>query len=479
MNETGLTREEAEALLWERGDLYWKLHSVQEKIYYTIKNSPDSIITIACSRRIGKTFLMMIIASEMCIKNPNTIIKFVSPEQAQGKKNIKDLMRQIYEDCPHHLKPAFKTQENIWIFPNGSEIQIAGTDKGNHESLRGGKAHLCIVDEAGFCDQLTYVINSVLAPTTDTTGGKTIMISTPSKTPDHDFIRFYLRPAEELGKLIRFTIYDNPLMTPEKIAQILDRWPDRENNTEFRREYLCEVITEDDDAVVPEFNKELQREVVREWQRPAFFDSYTAMDIGFVDLTFVIFAYYDFKNNKVIIEDELVMNGKEMTTESLAKSIKEKEAVIWKNSFTGDQKPVYLRIADNNLILINDLNRLHHLPFFPTKKDDAEMQLNNLRINMSQKKIIINPRCVNLIKHLNFAVWNKKRTSYERSPENHHYDGIDALKYLMRNISWTKNPYPANHGITGDDWFIAAGGINNEYYTQFKKMLGFNKKSEN
>ena len=52
------------------------------------------------------------------------------------------------------------------------------------------------------------------------------------------------------------------------------------------------------------------------------------------------------------------------------------------------------------------------------------------------------------------ATWNKSRKSYERSPDAGHYDAIDALKYLVRNIQQNKNPYPANFGKGyGENWF--------------------------
>ena len=71
--------------------------------------------------------------------------------------------------------------------------------------------------------------------------------------------------------------------------------------------------------------------------------------------------------------------------------------------------------------------------------------LNKTSNFIKNKEIIINTRCKNLIRHLKNGIWNKKKTSYARSPDNGHYDGIDALKYLVRNIVLNKNPYPHNY----------------------------------
>lgn len=468
--EIKLSREEIEEELWQRGELRWKLHPVQKRMYNSINDYEDQTVVISCARRLGKTFLMCVLALEQCIKVPKSIVKFVAPQQKQVKKNIKPIMNMILNDCPKTVRPMYKTNDNIYLFPNGSEIQLAGTDNGNHESIRGGYSHLNIVDEAGFCDELEYLINSILQPTTDTTDGKTILVSTPSISMDHDFIVHYIKPFDNIGKLIKYTIYDNPMMDAKKLERILSRYPDREKSIVFRREYMCELIADEERIVVPEFTRELESEIVREWQRPPFFDCYVSMDIGFKDLTAVLFAYYDFKNGKIIIEDEVVMSGPSMTTDKLAATIKAKEKQLW-SSPLGDQKKPSIRVSDNNLIMINDLSSLHGLHFSPTAKDQAIAALNNMRIYLNTKKVIINPRCVNLIKHLRGATWNKKRTDYDRSPDSGHYDFVDSLSYLLRNIGWSKNPYPANHGI-GHDWFIDEQVVNkNSNHNVFKKML--------
>jgi hypothetical protein len=161
------------------------------------------------------------------------------------------------------------------------------------------------------------------------------------------------------------------------------------------------------------------------------------MDIGGRDFTAVLFAYYDFPNAKLVIEDEVVM-GYKMTTDALASAIKIKESDLWKG------KPSYLRVADNNnIILLNDLSMLHQINFVPTLKDNFDAALNNMRMMIKSKKIIINPRCKTLIYHLESAIWNKARTSFTRSADKGHFDTVSALIYLCRNINLNKNPFPA------------------------------------
>jgi hypothetical protein len=74
---------------------------------------------------------------------------------------------------------------------------------------------------------------------------------------------------------------------------------------------------------------------------------------------------------------------------------------------------------------------------------------------LATKKIIINPRCKTLIRHIRNCKWKSadKKSTFARSPDNGHYDAVDAAKYLVRMISYTKNPYPAYYNATMRDSF--------------------------
>ena len=447
-----VSRKEAVRALWERGILKWKLHPGQLELYEAIEASPKKVITIVSSRRLGKSYVLLVKAVEICLQTPGAIVKYVCPKQGMVKKILRPMMMDILKDCPIDLKPQFKSNDKMFMFPNNSQIQMEGTDNGNHENIRGGNANACFVDEAGFCTELDYVVKSVLLPTTTTTKGKVILVSTPSKSPDHPFVQNYMLPAKYKDELIIKTIHDNPMITPEDIQEIINEYPGGEDNPEYKREYLCDIIVDEESSVVPEFTPQVERECVMEWKRPPYYDFYVAMDPGFRDLTAVLFAYYDFRANKIIIEDEIVINGPKMTTDYLANEIRVKEESLFFDLVTKEPRKPLLRVSDNNLILINDLQVIHSLTFIPTAKDDKMAAINNMRMIIGQKKLIINPKCVNLIRHLKGATWDSSRKKFARSPDNGHYDCIDALNYLLRNMVLSKNPYPAHYDLSGDNF---------------------------
>lgn len=454
------TKKEAIESLWKKNTLFWKLDENQMEMYKFVQNTDKKITVIGASRQVGKSFFLCTLAIEECLKNPNRLVKMIAPEVKMVKRILRPLMREILLDCPEDMVPEYKTADYIFKFKNGSEIQIAGTDNGHAESIRGTKAHLCIIDEAGFCSDLRYIVNSILIPTTTTTQGKIILSSTPPKSNDHDFVRFW-QQCEMQGSFIKKTIYDNPRLTKKDIEQLAEAVGGKDS-VEFRREYLCELITSEEDAVIPEFNSNAEEDIVQTCSRPPFYDAYTAMDIGFRDLTVVLYAYYDFKNAKIVIEDETVINGKRLLTDELARLIAEKEKKLWVHPTTSEVKAPYMRISDdNNLILLNDLQIKHNLTFLPIIKDSQEAMLNHMRMIIKKRSIVINPRCHTLIQHLKYAIWNRARTSYMRSSDSGHFDAIDSLKYLCRIINFSKNPYPANYELGGKDTYFSDQNIKN------------------
>lgn len=465
MEKKNLTPQEAKNILWRKGNLKWKLHDIQKIIYDQFYTNEDSITTLLIARQSGKSFLMCVLAIETCLRNPNSIVKYACPKQRMVKNILKPIMRQILEDCPRDIKPEYKEADKIYVFPNGSEIQMAGTDNGNYDNIRGGKAHLWIVDEAGFCNDLNTVVYSVLQPTTLTTKGRGIMASTPDPDqPEHDFIKIFVEPAELKGNLFKYTLYDNQLIDEAEKQKIIDQYPNGIENPRFRAEYLCEVVRNGELSVVPEFTDTLAKEIVYEYKAPGFKDCYVSMDIGVRDLTVVLFGYYDYLKATVVIEDEFIINGNTMTTDKLAEGIKTKEKALWGVPGQDSYKPPYLRVADNNnLILLNDLNLLHNLLFFPTAKDNKEAAVNFVRLKLSQKQLVIHPRCKTLIYHLKNATWDKTRTSFSRTlADGSHFDAVDSLIYFLRNVVYGKNPYPAGWGMPSSE----------NHYTKHKTDAG-------
>jgi hypothetical protein len=449
-----VTRDDAVAQLWEHGVLDYKLSDPQKIIKKGIQEDKSKISVVMCARRLGKSYLALSMAVETCIQKPDSIVKYVFPKQKTAKKNILPIMKTILEDCPKHLRPIFMTADLLYKFPNGSELQMAGSDNGNIENIRGGNSSLNIVDEAGFCDDLTYAVRSVLGPTTKLTQGRTILVSTPSRYEDHEFIQDWVLKYQAENRIKVFTIFDNPQFTEAIIKDALDDYPDGEKDPGFRREYMCEVVRSADTCILPSFSSEVEKFIVTDnIVRPVFFDAYVSMDIGGADLTAITFGYYDYLNATTVIEDELIF-GKEVNTKAIAEAVRAKELELWKNPIDESPMPPYMRVSDNNnLILLTDLQRDHGITFIPTRKDNREAAINGLDVAISQHKMLIHSKCTHTLYHMKFARWNKSRTNFLKlkdSPSGQikggHADALAAAIYMHRNIIKSKNPYPLGYG---------------------------------
>ena len=481
MAKKKLSKQEIKSELWARGVLRWKLHDIQKEMYDIFYNAPEHTTMIwNLARQSGKSYLLGVLSLETCLRKPNSIVKLLSDTKVHVESIIQPLITQLLEDCPEYLKPEYAKTKYKFIFPNGSEIQLAGSDNGHYERLRGQKTDLVLVDEAGFCTNLKYIVRSVLIPTTTHTGGKCVLASTSPLNPGHDFIDFMNR-AEFQGRLTKKTIYDNPMLTKEQMESLIEELGGI-NSPDTRRELFCEIIRDESTILFPELDDELKAKIVREWEKPPHYDAYVGMDLGYKDLTVVVFGYYDFRADKVIIEDEIVVNGRDLKLPELTEKIMETEQRLWTNPLTGEFMKPYVRVSDINYIVTEEISRLsdYQLTFQPANKKDNDAALNSLRVALASERIIIHPRCKTLIRHLTNCRWKNKSSTdrtFARSGDDGHFDAVDAVKYLIRSVSYNRNPYPANYNFRGnkEDLFIQDYEAWNRTEQQNKQIQVFNK----
>ena len=136
----------AKAILWKHGHLDWKLKAHQRRMHDLYAKATNRKAVFHCSRRVGKSYTLLTIAIEECLKRPGIRVPFAAPTQKNVKEIIVPTFREIIQDCPEHLRPEYRMQEGKIVFPNGSEIILAGTDGASADRLRGSAANLAILD---------------------------------------------------------------------------------------------------------------------------------------------------------------------------------------------------------------------------------------------------------------------------------------------------------------------------------------------
>jgi len=137
--------------LFRRGIIIaWQGHDVQKRMADGIRAYKGKKYVINSARRLGKSYMLCMFALEHAFQNKNSQIKYAAETQRAVRKIVLPIIREILQLCPKHLRPTFKAHEGVFVFPNGSEIHIAGSGMDQADGLRGTACDLAIIDEAGF-----------------------------------------------------------------------------------------------------------------------------------------------------------------------------------------------------------------------------------------------------------------------------------------------------------------------------------------
>jgi hypothetical protein len=430
--------------LWFRGELSWKLNGTQKRIRQRLdaikEANPDKRRKVLfASRRTGKSTYFVVDALEFALKNPRSQIKYISATAKMVKDFLLPLFEDMCADAPPALKPKWIKSEQAFFFSNGSVIRLGGTDSKHFKKLRGQRSDRTYIDEAGFMNDLSSIVKDVLAPQSLTTGGETFLGSSAPDVSGHDFADF-VKQARLDGTIVEITIHDRVALTEEEAEKHKAELRDAieamggVGTAGFRREYLNDLSVQGSRSVVPEFDGALQREIVREFERPKYCHKYTCMDLGFSDLTAVLVGFLDFDSQVLYIEDE--WSGTKAVTDDIKTAVRALELKHW-----GAEVPL-IRAADAPPLALEELRR-SGIDFLKTRNDDPESAINEVRRLLKEKKIVIHPRCEKLVACIPAAVkTTSAKFKLDRHKDHGHYDFLMTLVYLVRNLRRFENPKP-------------------------------------
>ncbi len=189
---------------------------------------------------------------------------------------------------------------------------------------------------------------------------------------------------------------------------------------------------------------------MKKLRRPDYFFPYTVYDLGFIDRTGGLYGGHDYENDVIFVEDEDLLVRP--SSRDIADAVAAKESVLWVGN---PHAPT--RIMDAAPFVLEDIRREHHLNFQPPDKSGVQSGISyvqgannyvNLLINGAQLRV--HKRCVNLLRQMRNAMWNKQRNDFERDKREGiesmgHYDLAAALVYFCRAIDRKRNPFPPGY----------------------------------
>lgn len=432
--------------LWRRGNLRYKLRPVQLEAHDFVRDRRGMRLVLAMHRGAGKSYFSCVLAIETALRGGQ--VKCVAPSAKLARQILFPHMREILSDCPADLRPSFRYMDGAYRFPSGGTIMMAGSESGSADALRGTDTDLAILDEAGFMSDLGYIEQSVILPRLLPRGGTIVYPSTPATSPSHPYSqRMY--DAERHGYLLRQTVFDNPELTPERIA-IYARESGGQDTTAFRREYLCEIVTEETAAVVPESG------VVRTFPETHPGDeissgNFTAIRARLNQLSVALFCSH--RDGRLHVEDEWHRHN--TNTDTLVEALRSREEALWGDVATS-LAPI--RIADDRGPLSADLGAVYGLPTVNVgmiKHYDDQTALGELRGWIASGRIVVHEKCTLLLRHLRDAVWNDGRTDFGDSGDGGRFDALKALMLVVRILPAESKPPDSKE--SRDMWRKALG----------------------
>lgn len=477
------------AALWEQGILFHLLDDLQQRIYekwYDMPASQKRFVALI-SRRAGKTFTFSCIAIENAMRREGSLQHYGAMTTLQVQRMLIPTFGIILDSCPDHLKPKIYVRDKRIVWPhNGSELMLGGCeDHIKCDRFRGAYSDNWFIDEAGYIGPLNYLVQSVALPMLHARQGARItMYSNAPYSPAHDIVRF-VELAQDSDCYFHATVYDSPRYSDQDIEEFAEAAGGKDS-AEWKREYGCEIVVDEEHAIIPEWtvradhlwvavedsfrarkvepedydeDGELKSYVmeplVREVERPQYFDTYTFVDVGFdPDLTSVLAGYWDFERARLVIEDERELSR--MTTDQLADAIADVETIwdgywAWQTRIHGAEAKPFQRIMDVDKQIQADLSVLHELEITQGNNQDLKSQVNRARQLVKSGKLIVHPRCVNLIAHLKAGCWDAKRSKFARPhkkprPNERYYGHFDHLQGLIlghAHVQKSHNPFPA------------------------------------
>jgi len=408
------------------------------KLFHTMK--PKTEAACLLSRKMGKSFTALLLAIEACTRKSGTICRHIFPTQKMSRDVVLPMLNELTAILPSNLMPSsVNRSEGTIRFANGSMICLGGVNPEAVENNRGSICELLILDEFGFADAdwdaLKYALYSVLYPQlTLSRDGKILFITTPSADPTHPFMTEILPPIISNKQYLTYNVYDSPFLNQEDIDAIIKRYGGV-NSPDFRREYLCECFPDSSKVVCPEFSKE--KHVIETVEAKPEWLTYMGVDLGLVDNSAFISAYWDHNRNKLVVVDEYFTRGKSLA--QLAEVFTTQQDRLVPYMFDSDHIKSTVDVFE---IAAFSLRKDHGLRFVRPIKHQVEDSIALLRKWLAEDKIEILPSCVNLVRELAFTEWDSRKTVNKDLARNNtgHGDGLMALCYLCWSVNTRYRP---------------------------------------
>lgn len=299
-------------------NIYMIIHTLFDR-QLNVLNAGNGTILVCCSRRAGKTHMLVAVSLIECMRVPNTTCIYIGETMELTEGLIDQACNEIVETC--HLQDRKGKRFNWRKMDNGSQILVRGlSNTKDPDQIRGNKAKVIVIDEFFHLksELLEYLQREVLQPMQMDYADdyKFLCAGTPPQVKNT-----YGEYAWKTWDVPHFswTWRDNPhpvsLEAREQyVQQVLDEkgldW-----STPFaRREYLGEWAYDDDLILYPNVKGYDPQEALPAWEISRVFfgidygvsDNDSIIGIAWSDEEAKGYEFFSVKFNRLDIKDRTV-----------------------------------------------------------------------------------------------------------------------------------------------------------------------------
>lgn len=432
---------EAHFALARKGKLRQMLNKVQQTMYDKVFSGDYREIGWLASRKSGKSMTDMVIAYAWALSKPNQTIRVVAPEQKHCREIFLPICDELKAFIPSDVSPRlYKSTLNL-DFPNGSKIKLGGMAKDVVDGNRGPMAHLIIFDEIAFAEEngFEYALNSVFLPQLTLTDGPRVYTTTMPQVVTHPFITDKVPDLSAKGAFVKTTIYDNPMLTPERIERIISDYPGGVESNDFKREQLSELVPDDSIRVCPEFNDSFVVSEGPDKPQDVIRHTYTSADLGVVDYSGILSGVYDHTEGIFHVDNEKWFNGEVagFGIEYISKEINDSRAIV-ESRYTSSNHLTLVDCLDS--LVRNELRSKYDMDITASSRGKLEGSIGLLRDCVASGRVTVHERCTNLIRQLKEGTWTENKKELARSKVLGHLDLVMALAYMLKRVDWNYRP---------------------------------------
>lgn len=297
------------------------------------------------------------------------------------------------------------------IFPNGSEIIFMGLDE-ETKLLSLNNIGLIFVEEAYEVPQ--NIVEQLNLRMRGNNSNQQIILAWNPISKNHWLYKFSVEEPPQNSIFLHSTYKDNPFLNADYIASLEEL---RERNPQKAKIY-CDG----------EWGTDTEGLVFTNWRTEDFPLSLTSglelkigSDLGFRDATTLIISYYDKKNRKIYITDEMFATGLQL--DEIAEKMRQM-------GLTSHEK-IYMDSAEPRSIQYFRNQGFNTVPCIKGR-DSVKSRI----LFLQNQEIIIKPKCANIITEFSNFSWikDKKTNQFTENTTHEFSHGIDGLGYAYSDI---------------------------------------------